>query len=54
MCVTPHTGVWIETSVKMTLGVYTHVTPHTGVWIETKNKELIVVTQRHAPHGRVD
>ena len=33
--VTPHTGVWIETSYKGKSVKTETVTPHTGVWIET-------------------
>ena len=33
--VTPHTGVWIETSHKLSESSCAEVTPHTGVWIET-------------------
>ena len=35
LCVTPHTGVWIETSVLLRAFLWRKVTPHTGVWIET-------------------
>ena len=33
--VTPHVGVWIETSVSARLLGALKVTPHVGVWIET-------------------
>ena len=33
--VTPHTGVWIETSMMLKMLMMYFVTPHTGVWIET-------------------
>ena len=33
--VTPHTGVWIETTPNGKEHKKQHVTPHTGVWIET-------------------
>ena len=33
--VTPHTGVWIETSRTKLGCIVKPVTPHTGVWIET-------------------
>ena len=37
MRVTPHMGVWIETSSYMLVLPQALVTPHMGVWIETKN-----------------
>ena len=40
--VTPHVGVWIETSDEMYSRGYTGVTPHVGVWIET-------LTRRRSP-----
>ena len=53
--VTPHVGVWIETSndfVKLLISV---VTPHVGVWIETQMKQrAIMATARHSPCGSVD
>ena len=33
--VTPHVGVWIETSQTSFLTRKPNVTPHVGVWIET-------------------
>ena len=39
--VTPHTGVWIETSFELNLTDEVIVTPHTGVWIETLQGRLI-------------
>ena len=33
--VTPHVGVWIETSFVKPKGIVRVVTPHVGVWIET-------------------
>ncbi len=33
--VTPHAGVWIETSRSCPLAIEDPVTPHAGVWIET-------------------
>ena len=33
--VTPHVGVWIETSTVLIVFAHTEVTPHVGVWIET-------------------
>ena len=33
--VTPHAGVWIETSTTILLKMMSTVTPHAGVWIET-------------------
>ncbi len=33
--VTPHAGVWIETSDAPTPFIAMPVTPHAGVWIET-------------------
>ena len=33
--VTPHVGVWIETSHKQGIYRMSGVTPHVGVWIET-------------------
>ena len=33
--VTPHVGVWIETSASLILHSLALVTPHVGVWIET-------------------
>ena len=35
MPVTPHVGVWIETSKTEFIIEETTVTPHVGVWIET-------------------
>ena len=37
--VTPHVGVWIETSVISSFRTEEGVTPHVGVWIETWNLE---------------
>ena len=39
--VTPHVGVWIETSKKSQINVIITVTPHVGVWIETRRKRTI-------------
>ena len=33
--VTPHVGVWIETSINCVEHINLFVTPHVGVWIET-------------------
>ena len=33
--VTPHVGVWIETTQKRQRNAKPTVTPHVGVWIET-------------------
>ena len=33
--VTPHAGVWIETSLMAQMAILIKVTPHAGVWIET-------------------
>jgi len=38
LMVTPHTGVWIETLLKVVGKRFSPpVTPHTGVWIETSD-----------------
>ena len=34
--VTPHVGVWIETSSLLIITAWIGVTPHVGVWIETR------------------
>ncbi len=34
--VTPHAGVWIETTQHISMPSKDFVTPHAGVWIETK------------------
>ena len=34
--VTPHAGVWIETSLPSEVAEKSVVTPHAGVWIETR------------------
>ena len=39
--VTPHVGVWIETSCFWGYHCQEGVTPHVGVWIETKDFILI-------------
>ena len=38
MTVTPHVGVWIETSLSQLVTHAWAVTPHVGVWIETDNR----------------
>ena len=37
--VTPHVGVWIETSGSIRLSTGRDVTPHVGVWIETQQEK---------------
>ena len=52
--VTPHVGVWIETSndfVKLLISV---VTPHVGVWIETWGHDDQELPHSHSPCGSVD
>ena len=38
--VTPHAGVWIETSSWWLSLLHFDVTPHAGVWIETDGNQL--------------
>jgi len=53
--VTPHTGVWIETSKIHIIATLRAVTPHTGVWIETELAALLFPsTISHPPYGGVD
>ena len=40
--VTPHVGVWIETSKRMSISQRPCVTPHVGVWIETQQTDYYV------------
>ena len=37
MVVTPHVGVWIETTSVGFVCIQRLVTPHVGAWIETSN-----------------
>ena len=48
--VTPHVGVWIETSNDPTVVLFVGVTPHVGVWIETRNNLCIFVIISVTPH----
>ena len=48
--VTPHVGVWIETSASHLFTRLTSVTPHVGVWIETPYSEKQYLTNTVTPH----
>ena len=48
MEVTPHVGVWIETSSLYAFSNSAAVTPHVGVWIETIH-DLYCQSQKRSP-----
>ena len=47
--VTPHAGVWIETTTTEININGNNVTPHAGVWIETVGKVLYDVYYKSLP-----
>ncbi len=47
--VTPHTGVWIETSSFWMRSARSAVTPHTGVWIETLKEGVLNAVTKSPP-----
>ena len=51
--VTPHTGVWIETSIASIVSSESRVTPHTGVWIETDFRNYAELKPTVTPHTGV-
>ena len=48
--VTPHVGVWIETSSSRYVTFDNVVTPHVGVWIETQYVSLVGTIPEVTPH----
>ena len=53
--VTPHVGVWIETTIVVDDLFHFAVTPHVGVWIETTLKPTYRSWKNsHSPCGSVD
>ena len=48
--VTPHVGVWIETTLQSHTDTGLHVTPHVGVWIETCLRIRITRLRMVTPH----
>ena len=48
--VTPHVGVWIETSASHLFTRLTSVTPHVGVWIETTVTSTNITITNVTPH----
>ena len=52
--VTPHVGVWIETSQKVDMEMEYVVTPHVGVWIETHDGNYTIGKNRHTSCRCVD
>ena len=48
--VTPHVGVWIETSIQQQEQIPCQVTPHVGVWIETYHRLCPNIRDEVTPH----
>ena len=50
MSVTPHVGVWIETTLIPLASIQSRVTPHVGVWIETLCSIYLLNFSSVTPH----